>query len=104
MNQDYDLHLEEAKGKIEESSDLEALKKKEIDLLGKQSLTAQAKGSLGGLEPEERRELGLVLNETRSKLEEMLATRRRKLESEVKGEQLENERLEIGRASCRERV
>ena len=61
MNQDYDLHLKEAKGKIEESSDLETLKKVEVELLGKQSLTAQAKGSLGELEPEERRELGLIL-------------------------------------------
>ena len=91
MNQDYDLHLEEAKGKIEESSDLEALKKVEVELLGKQSLTAQAKGSLGELEPEERRELGLVLNDTRTKLEEMLEARRNKLGSEARGEQLENE-------------
>ena len=95
MNQDYDLHLEEAKGKIEESSDLEALKKLEVELLGKQSLTAQAKGSLGGLEPEERRELGLLLNETRSKLEGMFEIRRRKLESDARGEQLESERLDL---------
>jgi len=95
MNQDYDLHLEEAKGKIEESSDLEALKKVEVELLGKQSLTAQAKGSLGELEPEERRELGLVLNDTRTKLEEMLEARRNKLGSEARGEQLENERLDL---------
>ena len=95
MNQDYDLHLKEAKGKIEESSDLEALKKVEVELLGKQSLTAQAKGSLGELEPEGRRELGLVLNETRAKLEEMLETRRKKLDSELRVEQLENERLDL---------
>ncbi len=95
MNQDYDLHLEEAKGKIEESSDLEALKKLEVELLGKQSLTAQAKGSLGGLEPEERRELGLLLNETRSKLEGMFEIRRRKLESDARGEKLESERLDL---------
>ena len=85
MNQDYDLHLKEAKGKIEQSSDLETLKKLEVELLGKQSLTAQAKGSLGELEPEERRELGLILNETRTKLEEMFETRRKKLDSELRG-------------------
>ena len=95
MNQDYDLHLKEAKGKIEQSSDLETLKKLEVELLGKQSLTAQAKGSLGELEPEERRELGLILNETRTKLEEMFETRRKKLDSELRGEQLENERLDL---------
>ena len=95
MNQDYDLHLEEAKGKIEESVDLEALKKVELELLGKQSVTTQAKRSLGGLESEERRELGLMLNETRSKLEEMLKTRKMQLESEVRGAQLENERLDL---------
>ena len=95
MNQDYDLHLEEAKEKIEESFDLGALKKVEVELLGKKSVTTQAKRSLGGLEPEERRELGLILSETRAKLEEMLKTRRIKLESEVKGEQLENERLDL---------
>ena len=39
MNQDYDLHLEEAKGKIEGSFDLEALKKVEVELLGKKSVT-----------------------------------------------------------------
>ena len=95
MNQDYDLHLKEAKGKIEQSSDLESLKKLEVELLGKQSLTAQAKGSLGELESEERRELGLILNETRTKLEEMFETRRKKLDSELRGEQLENERLDL---------
>ena len=95
MNQDYDLHLKEAKGKIEQSSDLETLKKLEVELLGKQSLTAQAKGSLGELESEERRELGLILNETRTKLEEMFETRRKKLDSELRGEQLENERLDL---------
>ena len=95
MNQDYDLHLKEAKGKIEQSSDLETLKKLEVELLGKQSLTAQAKGSLGELESEERRELGLILNATRTKLEEMFKTRRKKLDSELRGEQLENERLDL---------
>ena len=95
MNQDYDLHLKEAKGKIEQSSDLETLKKLEVELLGKQSLTAQAKGSLGELEPEERRELGLILNETRTKLEEMFEMKRKKLDSELRGEQLENERLDL---------
>ena len=91
MNQDYDLHLEEAKGKIEESVDLEALKKVELELLGKQSVTTQAKRALGGVESEERRELGRMLNETRSKLEEMLKARKMQLESEVRGAQLENE-------------
>ena len=95
MNQDYDLHLKEAKGKIEQSSDLETLKKLEVELLGKQSLTAQAKGSLGELESEERRELGLILNETRTKLEEMFEMKRKKLDSELRGEQLENERLDL---------
>ena len=95
MNQDYDLHLEEAKETIEESVDLEALKKVEVELLGKQSVTTKAKRSLGGLESEKRRELGLILNETRTKLEEMLKTRKMQLESEVKGEQLENERLDL---------
>ena len=95
MNQDYDLHLEEAKETIEESVDLEALKKVEVELLGKQSVTTKAKRSLGGLESEKRRELGLILNETRAKLEEMLKTRKMQLESEVKGEQLENERLDL---------
>ena len=95
MNQDYDLHLKEAKGKIEQSSDLETLKKLEVELLGKQSLTAQAKGSLGELESEERRELGLILNETRTKLEEMFEMKRKKRDSELRGEQLENERLDL---------
>ena len=95
MNQDYDLHLEEAKETIEESVDLEALKKVEVELLGKQSVTTKAKRSLGDLESEKRRELGLILNETRTKLEEMLKTRKMQLESEVKGEQLENERLDL---------
>ena len=72
MNQEYDLHLKEAKGEIEDSADLESLKKLEVELLGKKSVTTQAKRSLGNLEPEERRELGSVLNETRTKLEEML--------------------------------
>ena len=47
MNQEYDSHLEEAKGKIEDSVDLESLKKLEAELLGKNSVTTQAKRSLG---------------------------------------------------------
>ena len=71
------------------------MKKLEVELLGKQSLTAQVKGSLGELESEERRELGLILNETRTKLEEMFEMKRKKLDSELRGEQLENERLDL---------
>ena len=95
MNQEYDSHLEEAKGKIEDSVDLESLKKLEAELLGKNSVTTQAKRSLGGLEPEERRELGFILNETRTKLEDMLSAKRKNLSSELMQEQLESERLDL---------
>ena len=58
---------------------MESLKKLESELLGKNSVTTQAKRSLGGLEPEERRELGFILNETRTKLEDMLSAKRKNL-------------------------
>ena len=95
MNNDLNTHVDEAIKVVGKTTDLESLKKLEMDLLGRSSVTSLGKKALGGMEPEERREVGRVLNEARKKLEEILSDRRGFLELEAATNKLENERLDL---------
>ncbi|OWY59246.1 hypothetical protein B7486_75610, partial [cyanobacterium TDX16] len=92
-----ELQAYEAKGleQISGSTDLDALKEVDASLLGKRSDLLGWRKSLGGLEPDQRRELGLVLNELRATLESAVAARKVELESSGRREQLEAERLDL---------
>ncbi|MBT3249101.1 MAG: phenylalanine--tRNA ligase subunit alpha [Actinobacteria bacterium] len=92
---DLDAHLAQAATDITAAKDLAALKDLDGALLGKKSAITAAKRTLGGLEPDQRRALGLRLNEVRDELTGLLEERRRHLEVGERAAQLENERLDL---------
>ncbi|MGE4567544.1 MAG: phenylalanine--tRNA ligase subunit alpha [Acidimicrobiales bacterium] len=92
---DLDAHLTQAATDITAAKDLAALKDLDGALLGKKSAITAAKRTLGGLEPDQRRALGLRLNEVRDELTGLLEERRRHLEVGERATQLENERLDL---------
>ncbi len=92
---DLDAHLAQAATDITAAKDLAALKDLDGALLGKKSTITAAKRTLGGLEPNQRRALGLRLNEVRDELTGLLEERRRHLEVGERAAQLENERLDL---------
>ncbi len=92
---DLDAHLAQAATDITAAKDLAALKDLDGALLGKKSAITAAKRTLGGLEPNQRRALGLRLNEVRDELTGLLEERRRHLEVGERAAQLENERLDL---------
>jgi len=73
----------------------EALAAAETAVLGKRSPLALAHRALGGVEPEERRELGRALHEVRQRLEAAAAEHRRKLVAAEREAMLEADRLDL---------
>jgi phenylalanyl-tRNA synthetase alpha chain len=92
-----DLSAYEAEGleQIAGAATADALKEVDGALLGKRSDLLGWRKSLGGLEPDQRRELGLVLNELRSTLEAAVQARRDELARSGRRVQLEAERLDL---------
>jgi phenylalanyl-tRNA synthetase alpha chain len=51
-----------------------------VSILGRKSRLAEIQRALGGLDPEERKRFGMLVNEVRAELEEAAATRREELD------------------------
>ncbi len=69
---DLDAHLAQAATDITAAKDLAALKDLDGALLGKKSAITAAKRTLGGLEPDQRRALGLRIIVVRDELTGLL--------------------------------
>jgi phenylalanyl-tRNA synthetase alpha chain len=77
---------------------LEELQGVETELLGKKSVLAQVSAKLGGRSPEERRRVGTVLHEVRTRLTGLAAERRAALEAEERDRRIQAERLDLTEA------
>ena len=77
------------------ASSVEELRGVEADLLGKRAPLTDLKKQLGGLDPEQRKAVGMALNEARSGLEASLAGRRSQLEGAELATRIEGERLDL---------
>ena len=84
-----------AKRAIAAAPSTEALSQVETDLLGKRSALTRAHRTLGGLDPEARKEAGRRLNEVRRRLEAQLAARRSELAETERAEALRADRLDL---------
>jgi phenylalanyl-tRNA synthetase alpha chain len=90
-------------GRIEATADeqiaaaatLAELRTVESELLGKRSPLSQVKGRLGGLAPDERRELGQAVNRAKATITAAIEHRREELQAAARREQLEAERLDL---------
>ncbi len=80
---------------VEAAPDAAALRDTEIRYLGRKGPLAAVLSTLGGMEPEERKEVGMVANAVRSALESAVAGRRGSLDSEEAARRLESERVDV---------
>lgn len=80
---------------IAQASTLDALAEAERSLTGKGSALLDLKKGLGALDPDARRETGLVMNEASEAIRSLVADRRTQLEAEAEAHQAEAERLDL---------
>jgi phenylalanyl-tRNA synthetase alpha chain len=85
----------EALEAVEGAPDAAALRDTEIRYLGRKGPLAGVLSTLGGMEPDERKQVGLVANAVRSALESAFAGRRGSLDSEEAARRLESERVDV---------
>ncbi|HEC10761.1 MAG TPA: phenylalanine--tRNA ligase subunit alpha [Acidimicrobiales bacterium] len=86
---------EKAVAIIAEAASLDELKAAEPTIFGKKSALGSFKKSLGGLDPDERRQVGRHLNAVRDEVGEALARRREQLAAVERRRLLEAERLDL---------
>jgi len=67
----------------------------QTSVLGRKSPFSEVQRSLGALSEDDRRELGRLVNETRARLEEAIAGRRRDLAATAESELLEADRADV---------
>ena len=85
----------EAEGRLAAADSLEAVAAVEREVLGRRSVLAEAKKSLGQLDPDQRREAGRALNGVRDRLEAAAAEARDRLAEQARSARYESERLDL---------
>ena len=86
---------ETARQRIEESDAPERLNDVRIAYLGKKGELTQILKSMKDVPPEERPQVGQMVNEARFKIEEMLEKSRREIDEKMRQEQLEAEVIDV---------
>ena len=85
----------QAEAALGSAATLEELAAAEADVLGKKGSLAVLKKQLGGLEPDQRKEFGQLVNATKSAIEAASGARRTELSQAARMVQLEEERLDL---------
>lgn len=85
----------EATRKLASVDELAELDRLAGELLGKRSALAGLKAGLGALDPEDRRRVGRLLNDTRAELEAAVTAARERLAQAERRRRLEAERLDL---------
>lgn len=85
----------EAEGRLAAADSLTAVTAVEREVLGRRSVLAGAKKSLGGLDPDRRREAGRAVNLVRDRLEAAAAGARKRLAVAARAARYESERLDL---------
>ena len=84
-----------AKARILAATSLDELTMVEQEVLGRRSALANLNQQLATMAPEDRREAGRAVNESRAAVQEMLASRRDELERAERRRRLDAERLDL---------
>jgi phenylalanyl-tRNA synthetase alpha chain len=87
--------LARARSLVQEAASLEALRSAANELLGKRGELAALQRSLGALDPEQRRQAGRRINETRAEVEQLVAARQEELQADERARRLAAERLDL---------
>ena len=85
----------QSQAQIDQATSLDALAAVERALTGKGSELLDLKKGLGGLDPDARRETGLVMNEVSESIRAAIAARRSALEAEAQAALAQGERLDL---------
>ena len=93
--QEIETLVKAAPDRIRSAPNLETLKAIENDLLGRKSLIAESRRSLGALSAEERPLVGAQLNEATQQLTALLAGRRQELERTAEDRLLLEDRVDV---------
>lgn len=93
--QEIETLVKAAPDRIRSAPNLETLKAIENDLLGRKSLIAESRRSLGALSAEERPLVGAQLNEVTQQLTALLAGRRQELERAAEDRLLLEDRVDV---------
>ena len=86
---------QEILGEIDQASDLKSLESVRVAELGKQGRVSQLMKTLGGLDPEQRREKGQTFNELRTAVAQALESRKQTLESANLEQKLAQEKQDV---------
>jgi phenylalanyl-tRNA synthetase alpha chain len=95
MIEDVAAIVDAAAARLDAAGSVDELRAIETEVLGKRSELSGLRARLGGLDPEERRSAGQVLNDARSRLEEVAEARGRTLRAAERSARLEQERLDL---------
>jgi phenylalanyl-tRNA synthetase alpha chain len=92
---DLDELVGRARAAVAGATATEEIRTVAASLTGKKSALAQASRSLGGLEPDARRELGRRLNEARTSIEQLIEDRRREIAERELAEEMARSRIDL---------
>ncbi len=81
--------------RVDQAGSLDALEQVRVEALGKKGRVTQLMKSLGGLEPEERKERGQAFNRLKAELSEAIEARRQSLEDAALETRLLDERIDV---------
>jgi phenylalanyl-tRNA synthetase alpha chain len=85
----------DAAPRIAGAATLDELRALDTDLLGKKGALSGFKAQLGGLDPDQRKQVGAAINDARDALDRAFAARRSELEAVERRATLESERLDL---------
>jgi phenylalanyl-tRNA synthetase alpha chain len=86
---------DDASRRARAASTLDQLRAVEVDVLGKRAPLSELKKQVGALEPDERKRVGLAINQAKAAIDEAIASRRSALEAEARRDQLAVDRLDL---------
>ncbi|MCL4448355.1 MAG: phenylalanine--tRNA ligase subunit alpha [Actinobacteria bacterium] len=74
--------IQEAEGLISQANSMDELKQTKQDLMGDKSPLSQMHRKIGTLEPEQRKQIGRLLNEVKERIDGLVSKRREELEAQ----------------------
>ncbi|MCC5851334.1 MAG: phenylalanine--tRNA ligase subunit alpha [Alkalimonas sp.] len=87
--------LEQATQAIQSSEDIAALEQVRVDFMGKKGRITELLKSLGGMDPEQRKEAGQHINQLKQQVQQLLNDKRDQLQQAQLAAKLASERIDV---------
>ncbi len=95
MKENIKAILEEARKQLQEARSVEREEEIRVRFLGKKGELTKILRSMGGLSPEERKEVGKFANETRSEIEQLLEEKKEELKKIHLQRKFQSEKIDV---------